>query len=628
MLYKCRRGLCLHGGVFCLCGQEIIGLGFRLRCCFSSGAGNRLRQAGWWLFDRLSDVFEQQRSLFCWLFVFNSSVAGAYFLVNGSLAPWRRVAVSLVNLLPGVLWIFLLACFFHGFRWKWMKYLCAFMLLGYAGVTCVADWFIMYQYEDLLDTSKLMILMGTDPSTAMEFLETYVYKPQVCVALLLAAAACAGLAAFVRRHSLGRRGCRLMCITLFFALVSNVIMGVQSYVKYTGVGRDMEFVRKSIFFDTAYSHLNILRITHDFLLGVANMGDEETVYAALDQLADQELVDAGTRQVPYVVFILGESTDRNHMSLYGYHLDTSPHLKERNARGELAVFDDTISCGNGTANVMSIVFNTSTKERDENVWWYKYPNMIDILRKAGYYAVWLSNQEPVGRWGNFDRYYAQRSDTCHFLHISGSAAGGGVAVAEYDEKLLQPLEDYLQANQQPKQYYTIHLEGTHENFWRRYPQSFAKFTADDEPGDNDEQKKLQAEYDNAVYYNDYVVDEIIRRFEDRNAIVFYISDHGMDVYDTGDFAGHTSEEKGSRHMVEVPFIVWASSGYKEQNPDVWARIKGAVHRPYRTDYLMHTIFDAIGVTSSSYEARYSVISDEYEPMKRIYSGVLYEKKRQ
>ena len=80
-------------------------------------------------------------------------------------------------------------------------------------------------------------------------------------------------------------------------------------------------------------------------------------------------------------------------------------------------------------------------------------------------------------------------------------------------------------------------------------------------------------------------------------------------------------------MVEVPFIVWASSGYKEQNPDVWARIKGAVHRPYRTDYLMHTIFDAIGVTSSSYEARYSVISDEYKPLKRIYGGVLYEKKR-
>ena len=599
----------------------------RLRFCFSFGAREKLRKAGQRLFEKLSGVFNGERSLICWLFVFNSSIAGAYFLVNGNMEQWRRVVVSLASLLPGVLWIFLLACFFHCFQWKWMKYMCASLLIGYAGVTCVADWFIMYQYEDILDTSKLMILMGTDPSTALEFLETYVYKFQVCIVLLLAVVACVGLAVFVRRHSLGRRGCRLMCITLFFALVSNVLIGIQSYVTYIGMQRDMEFVRESVFFDTVYSHLNILRITHDFLLGVANMGNEETVYVALDELAAKESVDAGTRQIPYVVFILGESTDRNHMSLYGYHLDTSPYLKSRHAKGELAVFDDTISCGNGTANVMSMVFNTSTKERDENVCWYKYPNMIDILRKAGYYAVWLSNQEPVGRWGNFDRYYAKRSDTCHFLHISGSAAGGGVAAAEYDEKLLPLLDDYLKLNQQPKQYYTIHLEGTHENFRRRYPKSFAKFTAEDEPGESDEQKKMQSEYDNAVYYNDYVVDEIIRRFEDKNAIVFYISDHGMDLYDTGDFAGHSSEEKGSYHMIEVPFIVWASPSYKEQNPDVWARIKGAVHRPYRTDYIMHTIFDAIGVTSSSYEVKYSVISDEYAQLKRIYNGALYEKQR-
>ena len=73
-----------------------------------------------------------------------------------------------------------------------------------------------------------------------------------------------------------------MCITLFFALVSNVLIGIQSYVTYIGMQRDMEFVRESVFFDTVYSHLNILRITHDFLLGVANMGNEETVYVTLD----------------------------------------------------------------------------------------------------------------------------------------------------------------------------------------------------------------------------------------------------------------------------------------------------------------------------------------------------------
>ena len=168
----------------------------RLRFCFSFGAREKLRKAGQRLFEKLSGVFNGERSLICWLFVFNSSIAGTYFLVNGNMEQWRRVAVSLASLLPGVLWIFLLACFFHCFQWKWMKYMCASLLIGYAGVTCVADWFIMYQYEDILDTSKLMILMGTDPSTALEFLETYVYKFQVCIVLLLAVVAAVGWAVF------------------------------------------------------------------------------------------------------------------------------------------------------------------------------------------------------------------------------------------------------------------------------------------------------------------------------------------------------------------------------------------------------------------------------------------------
>ncbi len=38
-------------------------------------------------------------------------------------------------------------------------------------------------------------------------------------------------------------------------------------------------------------------------------------------------------KIPYVVFILGESTTRNHMSLYGYNLPTNPLLSLRSLRG-------------------------------------------------------------------------------------------------------------------------------------------------------------------------------------------------------------------------------------------------------------------------------------------------------
>lgn len=212
------------------------------------------------------------------------------------------------------------------------------------------------------------------------------------------------------------------------------------------------------------------------------------------------------------------------------------------------------------------------------------------------------------------------------MHISGGQQGGGFIPAEYDEKLLPYLDEFLHKNNgYVKQYYTIHLYGTHEAYKSRYPSAFAQFSAEDEEGDDSEQKQTKAEYDNAVLYDDYVVNEIINRFEDKNAIVFFISDHGMDLYDTSANAQHTAEKKRSRHMIEVPFVVWASEQYRKNYPLMWERIKNSVHKPYRTDYLMYAILDAAGVEYKGMNPAYSIFSKDFVEFERIYGGANYIK---
>ena len=44
-----------------------------------------------------------------------------------------------------------------------------------------------------------------------------------------------------------------------------------------------------------------------------------------------------------MVFILGESTNRNHMHLYGYYLPNTPNLDDMANRGEISVFRDVVS---------------------------------------------------------------------------------------------------------------------------------------------------------------------------------------------------------------------------------------------------------------------------------------------
>ena len=170
--------------------------------------------------------------------------------------------------------------------------------------------------------------------------------------------------------------------------------------------------------------------------------------------------------------------------------------------------------------------------------------------------------------------------------------------------------------------------GTHMSYHYRYPENFSKFTFADEGGfdgiDNS-QKAVRAEYDNAVLYNDFVVNEIIRRFEAENAIVIYVSDHGEEIYDKMNFSGH-EEIIDSSSMIEIPMIIWLSERFMEAFPDIERRIADSVNRPFMTDDMIHVILDIAGIETSDYKPQLSVINEAYDVSReRIASGRHYEK---
>ena len=130
-----------------------------------------------------------------------------------------------------------------------------------------------------------------------------------------------------------------------------------------------------------------------------------------------------------------------------------------------------------------------------------------------------------------------------------------------------------------------------------------------------------------MLYNDFVVDEIIRRFEDKNAIVIYVSDHGEEVYDSMNFFSH-NEGTPSRYMIEVPFIVWTSQKFRQAYPELEERIASSVNRPYMTDDMIHTLLDIMGIETPGYDPPKSIINPNFDSSrKRIYAGMLYDKER-
>ncbi len=343
-----------------------------------------------------------------------------------------------------------------------------------------------------------------------------------------------------------------------------------------------------------------------------DMGSEEEILAEWDK--HEEKIISNNSKIPYVVFVLGESARRDHMQIYGYNLQNNPLLMERYKRGEIFKFNDCIACANHTAEAMELMFTFSEKDSDEK--WYTAPNIFDILRRAGYHTVWISNQTPTSIWGNTDKVYAERCNEKFFEALQQKDS----FAREIDGVLLPPLDEFI-SNAYEKNFYLIHLYGSHPVYNLRYPPEFEKFTAENP------EEKLVAEYDNTILYNDYILDEIFKRFEDKNALIIYISDHGEEVFENGkDFSGHSWEGLGNRSMIEIPMLIWTSKTFNELYPEKISAIKNSVDKPYRTDLIIHTVLDLMDIRTESFNAAKSIVNDNFDTsFKRIYNGQIYTK---
>ena len=189
----------------------------------------------------------------------------------------------------------------------------------------------------------------------------------------------------------------------------------------------------------------------------------------------------------------------------------------------------------------------------------------------------------------------------------------------YDGDLLTYLDDILAGDKQEKTFMVLHLAGAHQLYRERYPADFAKFH-----GSNNVEEII-AEYDNAILYNDYIINEILKRFEDKNAIVFYVPDHGEDVYENGSrFMGHGPN--GTMHQQEIPMLVWGSDSFKYKYNDKWLAIGKSVHKPFMTDNLIHAILGIMDIKTNEYKSREDLFSKDFdEGRRRVYNNREYRK---
>ncbi len=320
---------------------------------------------------------------------------------------------------------------------------------------------------------------------------------------------------------------------------------------------------------------------------------------------------------PVFVLIIGESTGRNHMGLYGYYRNTNPQLKS--IQNELVVFKDVISPHSHTTKSLQKILTFANFENMDPL--YKEGNVVELFKQAGYRTYWLSNQYFLGQHETFSTSIAKTAD--HYVFTNDPELNNNKD--SYDEQLLSPLKKTL-AEKNGKKFIIIHLMGTHGGYAQRYPTSFNYFNGGGRrsTGNSYEQDRIN-EYDNAVRYNDSLIYEIIHMVKATSSYsyVIYFSDHGEEVYDSRPYYSH-QESNATPFMFEIPFLVWFSDNYKKVNKLKVDSLPYWTNRKYQTDHVIHSVIDLSNLELMNYQPEKSVFNLKFKENIRVMNNQNYD----
>lgn len=293
----------------------------------------------------------------------------------------------------------------------------------------------------------------------------------------------------------------------------------------------------------------------------------------------------------HIVLVIGESYNKHHSSLYGYPLPTTPNQQQRMENDELILFSDAVTPWNITSSAFLCMFSIDG---------IGSPLLPILFRRAGYTVRFFSNQFFIrtpfecitNQAGNFFLSDWQLSDSI-FDYRNECAS-------KYDIGLVQQVQNYRNDHYDSLTLDIIHLLGQHFDYSKRYPKDMARFTTADYQHrhlDNEAMQQVM-QYDNATFYNDFVVESIIKIYENEDAVVIYLSDHGEEIYDGLPLRGRqfgTPNAVQARNEFEVPMWVWCSQNFYEKHPLEVYFLKKNAHKPFYTANLSKLLLHLVGI---------------------------------
>lgn len=459
-------------------------------------------------------------------------------------------------------------------------------------------YYVIYGQE--FSQSVLYVMFESNTSEASEFLSQYFSLKLVLVALGYTAVAIL-LWTRLRPVTVPRPWRWLVCVAMLYGLIVNPITH-KVLVQKKSIKRALislsgrlepaapwQFVAGYVEYRHQLASLTKLLNSNNALPPLAN------------------LQDSSGSAPRTLVLVIGESTQRNHMSLYGYPRETTPELdKLHKTDKNLTVFNHVVTSRPYTIEILQQAL-TFADEKNPDLYLTK-PSLMNMMKQAGYKTFWITNQQTMTERNTMLTVFSQQTDKQFYMNQQRTQSA-----REYDTNVLEPFKQVL-ADPAPKKFIIVHLLGTHIKYAYRYPEQWNTFDGKTEgapAGLSPDQLASYNDYDNANRFNDHVLASLIDDYKatDPNGFLLYFSDHGEEVYDTPphNMQGR-NEEAPTRHMYTIPFILWTSSSWQETHP---RDLAADVDRKYSSSQLIHTWSDLAGLRYDGFDPTRSIASPQF-----------------
>lgn len=310
------------------------------------------------------------------------------------------------------------------------------------------------------------------------------------------------------------------------------------------------------------------------------------------------------------VLVIGETARKHNFHVYGYQKNTSPNL---DSIKNLMVYNNVKSNANVTSLSIPFMLTRATPQNLEIK--FRESCIIKAYKEAGFSTYWISNQQ-IGI-GSIFGLYSKIADT--YINTSKPIDSAG-----FDENIL-PVFDTILKDSNKKKFIIIHTVGSHFRYNYRYPKKYKIFSPTLEKGLSIENTssyknriKIINSYDNSIYYTDYLLGEIIQKIKKKNAnsFMYYISDHGENLFDTDEKKLLHGFETPSKFEIEIPLFIWTSEKYKLNYSNKYTFLTKNINSKIATTNTFHTLLEMSNISYKNLKKQKSFANKNFDSLQK------------